>query len=68
MALLSAHNRTLSPATDPREVLRADCFANHVFACVEAVETALTNRLVALETNPDQSRSITRPDQSLLYL
>ncbi|PSL80108.1 transposase, partial [Variovorax sp. WS11] len=41
------------------ESLREDCFANHVFANLDAVESTLTNGLVALESNPTRTHPMT---------
>lgn len=59
VVLLPAYSPELNPAEHLWEALRDDCFANHVFANLDAVETALTNGLVALETNLTRTRSMT---------
>ena len=59
VVLLPAYSPELNPAEHLWEALRDDCFANHVFANLDAVETALTHGLVALETNPSRTRSMT---------
>ena len=46
----------LNPAEHLWQALREDCFANHVFTDLDAVESALTTGLVALEADPTRTR------------
>ncbi len=50
---LPPYSPELNPAEHLWEAVREDCFANHVFADLDAVEVALTKGLVALESDPD---------------
>jgi hypothetical protein len=50
----------LNPAEQLWEALREDCFANHVFADLDAVERILTDGLRALEADPSRTQSMTR--------
>ena len=59
VVLLPPYSPELNPAEHLWKSLREDCFANHVFSNLDAVESALTNRLVALEANPIRTRSMT---------
>ena len=59
VVLLPPYSPELNPAEHLWEALRDDCFANNVFANLDAVETALTNGLVALEADPARTRSMT---------
>jgi hypothetical protein len=59
VVLLPPYSPELNPAEHLWEALRDDCFANTVFANLDAVETALTNGLVALEADPARTRSMT---------
>ncbi len=56
---LPPYSPELNPAEHLWEAVRDDCFANHVFADLEAVEFALTKGLVALESNPSRTQSMT---------
>ena len=56
---LPAYSPELNPAEHLWEAIREDCFANHVFADLDAVERALTTGLVALESNHERTRSMT---------
>jgi hypothetical protein len=56
---LPPYSPELNPAENLREAVREDCFANHAFADLDAVERALTNGLVALESSPVRTRSMT---------
>jgi len=59
LIFLPPYSPELNPAEHLWDSLREDCFANHVFANLDAVERALTGGLVALEANPDRTRSMT---------
>ena len=59
LLFLPAYSPELNPAEHLWKSLREDCFANHVFADLDAVEQALTTGLVALEANPVRTRSMT---------
>jgi hypothetical protein len=54
VVLLPPYSPELNPAEHLWEALRDDCFAN-----LDAVETALTNGLVALEADPARTQSLT---------
>ena len=56
---LPPYSPELNPAEHLWEAVREDCFANHVFADLDAVEVALTKGLVALESDPDRTQSMT---------
>ncbi|WP_236884725.1 transposase [Delftia tsuruhatensis] len=56
---LPPYSPELNPAEHLWEAVRDDCFANHVFADLDAVEFALTKGLVALESNPSRTQSMT---------
>ena len=56
---LPAYSPELNPAEHLWEAIREDCFANHVFADLDAVERALTKGLVALESNHERTRAMT---------
>jgi hypothetical protein len=59
LIFLPPYSPELNPAEHLWEALREDCFANHVFANLDAVESVLTNGLVALEANPTRTHSLT---------
>lgn len=59
LIFLPPYSPELNPAEHLWESLREDCFANHVFANLDAVESALTNGLVALESDTARTRSMT---------
>jgi hypothetical protein len=59
VVLLPAYSPELNPAEHLWEALRDDCFANTVFANLDAVESALTKGLVALEADPARTQSMT---------
>jgi hypothetical protein len=46
------------PAEHPCEAIREDCFANHVFADLDAVECVLTVGIAMLEANPSRTQSM----------
>ncbi len=56
---LPPYSPELNPAEHLWKSLREDCFANHVFANLDAVEGALTKGLVALEADHVRTRSMT---------
>ena len=56
---LPPYSPELNPAEHIWEALREDCFANHVFADLDAVECALTKGVRALEANPQRTQSMT---------
>jgi putative transposase len=60
LIFLPACSPELNPAEHLWALLREDCFANHVFVNLDAVELALSSGLVALETDPLRTRSMTR--------
>lgn len=60
LLFLPAYSPELNPAEHLWESLREECFANHVFADLDAVEHALTTGLAALEADPARTRSMTR--------
>jgi hypothetical protein len=55
---LPPYSPELNPAEHLWEALREDCFANHVFTDMRAVERALTAGIVALESDPVRTRSM----------
>jgi DDE superfamily endonuclease len=57
---LPPYSPELNPAEHLWEAVREDCFANHVFADLDAVEVALTKGLVALESNLERTQSMTK--------
>jgi DDE superfamily endonuclease len=59
LIFLPPYSPEINPAEHLWEALREDCFANHVFANLDAVEHALTSGLVALEANPIRTQSLT---------
>jgi hypothetical protein len=59
LLFLPAYSPELNPAEHLWESLREDCFANHVFADLDAVEHALTAGLIALEADSVRTRSMT---------
>ena len=56
---LPPYSPELNPAEHLWEAVREDCFANHVFANLNAVEGALTKGLMALESAHERTRSMT---------
>ena len=56
---LPPYSPELNPAEHLWEAVREDYFANHVFADLDAVEAALIKGLLALESNPDRTQSMT---------
>ena len=59
LLLLPPYSPELNPAEHLWEALREECFANNVFADLDAVERVLTAGLQTLEANPDRTRSMT---------
>lgn len=59
LMFLPPYSPELNPAEHLWEAMREDCFANHVFADLNAVERALTAGIVALETDPVRTQSMT---------
>ena len=59
LLFLPPYSPELNPAEHLWEALREDCFANHVFADLNAVECALTKGLCALEADPQRTQSMT---------
>ena len=59
LMFLPPYSPELNPAEHLWEALREDCFANHVFADLDAVETVLTAGIASLEASPIRTRSMT---------
>jgi len=59
LIFLPPYSPELNPAEHLWKSLREDCFANSVFANLDAVERALTKGLVALEADPVRTQSMT---------
>ena len=59
LLFLPPYSPELNPAEHLWEALREDCIANHVFADLDAVESALTTGLRALESDLERTRSMT---------
>ena len=59
LIFLPPYSPELNPAEHLWESLREDCFANHVFKDLNAVEQALTTGLVARESNHQRIQSMT---------
>lgn len=59
LLLLPPYSPELNPAEHLWKLLREDGFANHVFTSLDAVESALTKGIVALEADPVRTRSMT---------
>jgi len=56
---LPPYSPELNPAKHLWEALREDCFANHVFVDLDAVERSLSDVLRALEADPLRIQSMT---------
>ena len=59
LMFLPPYSTELNPAEHLWDALREDCFANHVFKDLDAVEQALSDGIVALENNPARVQSMT---------
>ncbi|SCC93009.1 transposase [Thiomonas sp. X19] len=59
LIFLPPYSPELNPAEHLWDALRAESFANTVFADLDAVERALTKGLCALEANPARTQSMT---------
>jgi transposase-like protein len=59
LIFLPPYSPELNPAEHLWESLRENCFANHVFADLDAVERTLAKGLVALEANTSRTQSLT---------
>lgn len=59
LMFLPPYSPELNPAEHLWEAMREDCFANHVFSDLDAVERALTTGIVALEADPVRTQSMT---------
>lgn len=59
LLFLPPYSPELNPAEHLWDALREDCFANHVFANLNAVEHALTAGIRDLEANPKRTQSMT---------
>jgi hypothetical protein len=59
LLFLPPYSSELNPAEHLWEALREECFANHVFASLDAVEHALIAGLQTLEADPSRTQSIT---------
>lgn len=59
LLFLPPYSPELNPAEHLWEALRQQCFANNVFADLNAVERALTAGLRDLETDPSRTQSMT---------
>jgi putative transposase len=59
LLFLPPYSPELNPAENLWESIREDCFANHVFADLDALERALIAGLRNLEADPCRTRSMT---------
>jgi len=59
LVFLPPYSPELNPAEHLWEALREDCFANHVFKDLDAVEQTLSDGLLQLESCPDRVQSMT---------
>lgn len=59
LIFLPPYSPELNPAEHLWEAIREECFANHVFSHLDAVEDALTRGLRALESDPERVQSMT---------
>jgi hypothetical protein len=59
LVFLPPYSPQLNPAEHLWKALREDCFANHVFADLDQVETVLADGLAAMEADPVRTQSMT---------
>lgn len=59
LLFLPPYSPELNPAEHLWKALREDCFANHVLKDLQAVEQVQTDGLVALESDPARTQSMT---------
>lgn len=59
LLFLPPYSPELNPAEHLWKALREDCFANTVFASMDAVESALASGLRDMEQNPHRTQSLT---------
>ena len=59
LMFLPPYSPELNPAEHLWEALLEDCFANHLFADLDAVETVLAAGISRLEANPARTQSMT---------
>ena len=59
LMFLPPYSPELNPAEHLWEAIREDCFANHVFADLDAVGHVLADGIAALEANHARTRSMT---------
>jgi len=59
LMFLPPYSPELNPAEHLWDALREDCFANHVSKDLDAVELALSNGIVALESDLSRVQSMT---------
>lgn len=59
LMLLPPYSPELNPAEHLWDALREDCFANHFLKNLDQVEKTLTRGLIALETDPVRTQSMT---------
>lgn len=59
LMFLPPYSPELNPAEHLWKAIRQDCFANHVFTDLDAVEDVLTAGIASLEANPTRTRSMT---------
>jgi len=59
LMFLPPYSPELNPAEHLWEAIREECFANHVFNDLDAVEQVLADGLLAMENNPDRIQSMT---------
>ncbi len=59
LIFLPPYSPELNPAEHLWEAIREECFANHVFSDLDAVEDALTRGLQRLESDPARVQSMT---------
>jgi len=58
IVFLPPYSPELNPAEHIWEALREDCFANTVFANLDAVENTLTSGLLAIEADPSRTQAL----------